>query len=368
MKATVLSDNLRGGLSLALHAISSRSQLPILLNFLIEVKQGSILISSTDLEIGIRTQVPAKADEEGEITVPAKTLVDLLSNITQDKISLSQKDSILELTGERIKTSFPTLPATDFPKLYEEKGKKEATFKRSAFEKEISRIAFAAAPDSTRPALSGILIKKGKEGITMVATDGYRLSLKSGFGEKGGEGEWTLLVPARVLKELLSIKEESDSFELFVSSKNNQVIFECGNTLLVGRLIDAEYPNYQKIIPEDFGTKAVFDKAEAQNAVKACSVFAREAANIVKVTVEKDKVVFQSSASSVGENRVEVEAKVDGEENEIAFNARYLLDLLATVPEGNISFEMSGPLSPGVFRLEEDKNFLHLIMPIRVQG
>lgn len=368
MKATVLSDNLRGGLTLALHAISSRSQLPILLNFLIEVKKGTISISSTDLEIGIKTQISAKTDEDGEITVPAKTLVDLLTNITQDKININTKDSVLELTGERIKTSFPTLPAADFPKLYDDKGKKEATFKRSDLDKELGRIVFAAAPDTSRPALSGILFKKGKQGLTVVATDGYRLSLNEGFGEKGESGEWTLLVPARVIKELLSIKEGSETVDLYVSSKNNQVIFETGDTLLVGRLIDAEYPNYQKIIPEDFGTKAVFDKAEAHNAVRSCSVFAREAANIVKLTVEKDKVVFQSSASSVGENRVEVEAKVDGEENEIAFNARYLLDLLSNMPEGNLSFEMSGPLSPGVFKTEEDKKYLHLIMPIRVQG
>ncbi|MBI2621386.1 MAG: DNA polymerase III subunit beta, partial [Candidatus Levybacteria bacterium] len=122
------------------------------------------------------------------------------------------------------------------------------------------------------------------------------------------------------------------------------------------------------IIPDDSSTRAVFDKNLAQGAVRACSVFAREAANIVKLSVGKDKIVFSSSASSVGENEVEVEAKVEGEENEIAFNARYLLEFLGSIDDEEVFFEMTGPLNPGVFKLPKDPDYLHIIMPIRVQG
>jgi DNA polymerase III subunit beta len=371
MKATVLSDNLRAGLSFAHHGISSRSQLPVLLNFLIEAKDGFLYISSTDLEIGIRTKVAAKVEEEGETTIPAKTFLDLLSNITQDKVDLSTKDSVLELTGQKIKTSFPTLPASEFPKLYSGKGEKEAVIKKQLFDQEVSRVAFAAAPDASRPALSGVLVRREGKGFTIVATDGYRLSLKTNFEADGKkESSVSLLVPARVVKELLALKDENENenIDLYVSDSSNQVLFEYGDTTLVGRLIEVEYPDYKKLIPDDFGTKVVFDKAEALNAVRACSVFAREAANIVKMTIGKDSIVFSASASSVGENTVEVEAEVQGEENTIAFNARYLLDLFSSVGEGKISFEMNGPLSPGVFRLENDPSFLHLIMPIKVQA
>lgn len=370
LKVTVLSINLKGAVTLAHHAISSRSQLPILLNFLLEAKNGELYISSTDLEIGIKTKVPAKVEEEGEITVPGKTFLDLVSNIDQEKVELSEKQGTLELKAEKLRTTFPTLPANDFPKLYESKGEKAGELKKEDFDKELTKIVFAAAQDSGRPALSGVFMKKGEKGITVVATDGYRLSLKQKLvvnQAKEGDAQ-SLLIPARVIKELAGLKGEEQKIEIFTSDKSNQVLFQCGDTIMVGRLIEAEYPDYQKIIPEEFSTKVVFDRQEAQNAVRVCSVFAREAANIVKMSIGKNNITFSASASSVGENEAEIDAKTEGEENEIAFNARYLLDLFSNLDTEGMIFEMSGPLSPGVFRIEKDDSYLHLIMPIRVQN
>jgi DNA polymerase-3 subunit beta len=203
----------------------------------------------------------------------------------------------------------------------------------------------------------------------MVATDGYRLSLKDNIAIKTKKREAVdgLLLSARVVRELASIKQEED-ISLFVSNKNNQAVFVQGETTLVGRLIEAEYPSYEKIIPTDFGTKAEFDKNEMQKAVKLCSVFARETANIVKISLKKDKVIVSANTPSAGENTAEIDAKTTGEENEIAFNARYLLDLFSNIEDENMTFEMAGPLSPGVFKIAGDNSFLHLIMPIRVQG
>lgn len=369
MKATVISDNLRIGISFAHHGVSGRAQLPILLNFLLQAKDGNLYVSSTDLEIGIRAKIPAKVEEEGETTVPAKTFMDLISNINQEKLELSTKDNVLELKGPGLKTTFPTLQASEFPRLYEAKGDKGADFKKEEFDRQISRVVFAAAGGLGRPALSGVLLKKeAKGGLVMVATDGYRLSLGSGLSTGGsGKEEEKLLIPARVIKELVSQKAGEGDVSLFVSDKNNQVVFDYSGIEIVGRLIEAEYPDYQKIIPQESTTSATFNRADAQNAVRACSVFAREAANIVKMSILKDKIMFSASASSVGENEVEIEAKTTGEENEIAFNARYLLELFSNIDEEQMVFEMTGPLNPGVFKLEKDKNFLHLIMPIRIQ-
>lgn len=371
VKAIVLLENLKNGVSFAHHGISSRNPLPVLLNFLIETKDGNLYISATDLEIGIRIKIPAKVEGEGETTVPAKTFMDLVSSINVEKVELEEKTSVLELRGERVKTSFPILSAGEFPKLYEEKGQKLADFVKKDFIKNIGRVVFAAATDIGRPALSGIMIKKDEKdpGITMVSTDGYRLSLEqeASVGRVSG-GPLSLLIPARIIREVLSLKDNSQNIELFTFEKSNQVLFENGDITIVGRLIEAEYPNYQKIIPEEFSTKAVFDREEAQNAVRVCSVFARNAANIVKMSISKDGIKFSANTASVGDNEVEVEAKVEGEENEIAFNARYLLDLLTNIEEELITFQMTGPLNPGVFRLGSNKSYLHLIMPIRVQG
>ncbi len=364
---TVLLENLKTAVALASHGVSSRSILPVLLNFLLETQKEGLFISSTDLEVGIKIKVPAKIEDVGEVTIPAKTFSDLISNISSEKITLVQVGNMLELKTTHIHSKFPTISATEFPKLYESKGKLAGEFKKEEFDRQISRVVFAASLDSGRPALSGLLIKPEGKGLSLVATDGYRLSLKQDFSDSLSKGVDSLLIPARVLRELVGIKD-CETVKLYTSDESNQVFFECGDVSLVGRLIEAEYPDYQKIIPQDFGTKAFFGRPEAQAAVRACSVFAREAANIVKMSIAKEKITFSSSASSVGENEIEVEAKVEGEENEIAFNARYLLDFFSNVDEDEISFEMSGPLSPGVFKLEKDKTFLHLIMPIRVQG
>jgi DNA polymerase III subunit beta len=370
LKTTLLLENLNTGISFALHGVSSRNPLPILLNFLIEAKDGEVVISSTDLEIGIQTKVPARVEKEGAVTVSAKTFTDIVSSISREKIELSEEGGVLVLTAKGTKTKLPTAPATDFPKLYEEKGQKRATIKKELFDKEVSKVVFSAATDSGRPALSGLLIERNDKEINLVATDGYRLSLKRNSAVKTTEKEEgrQLIIPARIIKEVVGSKNPGAELGIFISPSNNQALFEMGDNMVVGRLIEAEYPDYQRIIPQSFGTKAVFDRSMALNAVRSCSVIAREAANIVKMSIGKNSIFFSASASSAGENRVEIDAKTSGEENEIAFNSRYLLDFLSAQEEENISFEMTGPLNPGVFKIADDESYLHLIMPIRVAG
>lgn len=371
LEAVVLSDKLKGALSQAHHAISSRAQLPILLNFLIQAKDGKLLISATDLEIGIIVKIPAKVENEGETTVSAKTFLDLVSSIEQEKVTLAQRENLLELKAEKLKTTFPTISAEEFPRLFEDKGISRGEFDKKLLDKELSKIVFASATDIGRPALSGILIKgqQGKKTLTLVATDGYRLSLKEGLSAstKNDNTDSSYIIPARVIRELFSIKT-GESIDFYTSEQNNQVVFDTPETTIVGRLIDATYPDYEKIIPDEFATTVEFDRGAALSAVRQCSVFAREAANIIKMSILKDKIIFSASASSVGENEVEIEAKTTGEENEIAFNSRYLIDFMGNIEEENIVFQMNGPLNSGVFRIKGVDSFLHLIMPIKINS
>ena len=154
---------------------------------------------------------------------------------------------------------------------------------------------------------------------------------------------------------------------MYASAEKNQIVFSTPDTTLVGRLIEAEFPNYEKIIPQDSSTKTIFQREDLQRAIKAGYVFARQTAGIDKISIKKNKIIVSANAPSVGQNTIEVDAKTTGEENDIAFNARYLLDFLSNTTSEEISFEMTGPLNPGVFREQEDPSFLHLIMPIRVQ-
>jgi len=377
MKLSLLTDNLQKKLLLINHAISTKSQLPILSHVLLETKEGNISVSATDLEIGIETTIPAEISEEGSTAVPAKLFSELINNLPQEKISLEIHNGSLTITSKKTKSVLQTMKRDEFPALFEEKGEEIFKLKPEVLQKDFHTIVFAASMETTRPALSGVYMKQTDQGFVFVATDGYRLSLKtvnpadsSAFvplsGTTADKHEQPLLVPARVVREALSLKEEGD-ISLFVSGQNNQVLFSQDNTILVGRLIEAEFPNYQKIIPTDASSRISFDREELQKAVKTCAIFARESANIIKFAIKQDSIIVSAKSPSVGENTVEVEASLKGEENEIAFNGKYLLDVLANINEENLIFEMTGPLNPGVFKIENDPTFLHLIMPIRTQ-
>ncbi len=373
MKIKVLAGDLQKNLPFIHHAISSKNQLPVLSNFLLETDENNVKISATDLEVGIQLTIPASVEEAGGITIPAKVFSELIASLPQEQVTLQTKGELLEVMSKKTKSTFQTIAKEEFPALYKEKGQRLVVFKKGSLEDEFVKVAFAASLDSGRPALSAVLIKTdpGVENtLFFVATDGYRLSLKRHEFtiERKDAWEKPLLIPARVIREVISAKEEGGDIELFVSDGNNQVLFSWTDALLVGRLIEGEFPSYEKIIPTDVATTVSFDKDELQKAVKTCSIFARETANIVRFSVKKNALVVSANTPSVGENTVEVEAKVDGEENEIAFNARYLLELFSHIDKDEMTFEMTGPLNPGVFKIKDDSSFLHLIMPIRVQG
>ncbi|MBI2074752.1 MAG: DNA polymerase III subunit beta [Candidatus Levybacteria bacterium] len=365
MKAYLLTDNLQKKLPLVTRAVSTHSQLPILLNILLEAKNGKLILSATDLEIGIQVEIPANIEEEGAVAIPAKTFSELISSLPQEKITIKTEDNNFIVKTSKTKSVFQTLPKEEFPKLYEQKGEEIIKIKKETAQKDLQKVIFSASTDLGRPALSGVLVKIEEEGFLTVGTDGYRLSLKRHnlLSGKKQEGEIlkTLLIPARVLREAVSIKDQEGDISVFVSSENNQVLFEQDAIIIVSRLIDAEFPSYEKIIPTDFSTRCSFDKQEMQKAVKICAIFAREAANIIKLSIEKDKVVVSANTPSVGENIVNIEAKTTGEDNEIAFNARYLLDMFTNLDDEEVVFEMAGPLNPGVFKIKNDPSFLHLV-------
>lgn len=372
MKIQIHSTNLSQKLSFISHAVSSKNQLPILQNILIETSNDKITLKATDLEIGIETYCPATIIEEGGTTVPVRQFAELINSLPSEVITIEAKEGSLSVISNKTKSVFQTINKDEFPKLYDEKGALVATLKTESIRHDISSLVFAASTDNAKPALSGILLKKESTGFLLVATDGYRLSLKR-HGAVSVPVDETLntdvamIIPARIFRELQSIKESSDSVAMYVAKSSNQVIFEIGETLLIGRLIEATYPNYERIIPLDFSVQVAFEREEMLKAVKICSIFARDSANIIKFSIEKDKIVISSQTASVGENTVSIEANLKGEPNEIAFNARYLLDVLGNMSNERIVFAMTGPLNPGVFKIDSDESYLHLIMPIRVQ-
>jgi DNA polymerase III subunit beta len=369
MKLNILTVNIQTKLSFINHAISPKAQIPILLNVLLETEKDKLKISSTDLEIGVEVYVPSEIEEEGSITIPAKTFIELINTIPDEQVTLETVGDTLLVKSKKTKSVFQTIKSDEYPKLYKERGEKIATLNQNHMHKDFASIIFAAATDTTRPALSGVMMKNEEGGFLLVATDGYRLSLKHHKTDsKNAKSLNTYIVPARVFRELMSIKEEDQEIEVFASVETSQILFSQGETVLVGRLIEGVFPNYEKIIPSDFSTNVEFDREEMLKAVKICSIFARDSANIIKLTLQKNKIIVSSQSPQVGENTVTVDAQLKGEENEIAFNSRYLQDILSGLENKDLVFEMTGPLNPGVFKIKDDTSFLHLIMPVRVQG
>lgn len=368
MKITVLSETLQKKLQIVQRGISSKNPLPILQNISIQVKDSQMILSATDLEIGIQVTLPVEIEQEGQVCVAAKLFLELINSLPNEKIQLELEGTNLKVISSHTQSTFQTVPAEEFPKLYEELGQKIAVLTNKTLKEDLQPVLFSASLDVGRPALSGIFIKQESEGFLLVATDGYRLSLKR---HKEGKLEELkqehLLVPARILREIISLKEEKGETEVYLSQKQQQVVFKQKEIIVIGRLIEAPYPNYEKIIPTESSSEITFEREQLLKAIKICSIFARDSANIVKIAIEKEKIVVSANTPSVGKNRVEVEGKLKGEENEIAFNARYLLDFLSNIEEENLLFEMNGPLNPGVFKIQGDSSYLHIIMPIRVQ-
>lgn len=369
MHFLVLKENLNKVLPILGRIITSRPQLPILSNILLKTEKGQLVVASTNLELGIIFTINAKIEEEGETTVPGRLLTEFIATLNADKIEFLLEKTILTVKTNKTHASFATIPASDFP-VFPKITTPTYTFPYKKIKEAISRTVFAASFDEGRPVLTGVRTIFSQNKITFSATDGYRLSFES-VEVADKKEELSFILPAQTLAETIRIAQEVKTEEIGFSiiENKNQAAFSFANVFIYSRLIDGEFPNIEKIIPTSFKTKVVVDKNQLAQAVKTTSLFARGAANIIKIKIEKNGLRLSANTPQVGDEEDFVEAKVEGEEGEIAFNFRFLLDLLANFSEEQLIFEMSGPLNPGVFKpVSPSSSFLHLIMPVRVQG
>ena len=373
MKFSILQENLNKGLNTTNRFIASKAQLPILNNILIKTDQGRIKLSATNLEIGINLWLGAKIQKEGEICVPAKILTEYITSLPPQKINLENKKNLLEVNSDSYNANFVSLPSVEFPIIPTLKNKPEISLSLKDLSKSISQVAFASTQDEGRPVLTGVLIKTTKDGLILVATDGYRLSLKEIKGIKGLEKlskHKEILIPSRALIEVGKIigeNKEDNDLGMSISKENNQVIFSTPNVEVISRLIEGKFPDFERIIPNKNTTKITIDTESFFQAVKSASIFARESSNIIQFEINNSQMEIISNSPQVGENKIKLEVKTEGKGGKIAFNSRYLLDLLNNLNSELLTFEMSSSLNPGVFKPADDKSYLHIIMPIRVQ-
>jgi DNA polymerase-3 subunit beta len=371
MKIEILSTNLNQALTTVSRSIASRVQLPILSNILIKANKQGVELVATDLEIGFRVKVGARVIEEGDITVPAKAFVDLVATLGATTVTLETEEDSLNLSADGIRASLQTISADEYPSVPSLDQEPDLKIAAAKLVPALNRVVIASSKDDSRPVFTGMLWRFSSQALMLVSTDGYRLSqeslpaVKTKLSETGGD----LIIPGRALVELSRVvgKDASEDVAFKIDQQQQQVILKYGEVELVSRLLGGEFPAFEQIIPKDRLVTVKLNREELVEAVRRASIFARDAANIVRLRVLETGVVVSATSSQLGSNETTIDAQVDGEGVEMAFNGRYLLDYLSVAPEDEIVFESGGGLKPGLFKSTKF-DYLHIIMPVRVQS
>lgn len=365
MRFTILQQDLVGPLQAVARSTGQRAQLPVLSNILLQVGSGKLHLSATNLEIGVVKSLTIETEEEGELSVPAKTLVEVVANLSGEKISFEGDESHLRITTPSFSSELNGIPASEFPAI-PLSGKQEVVVDPKLLLKALPEVTFAAAVDEARPVLTGILTEFKDQKLELVATDAYRLAHKSLVTEESSS--FKALIPRKTFEEITRLlsEEEVDQTSISISDDANQMIFSFGSTQLSSRLIEGQFPAWEKIIPPTSLARIVVDRAELLKAVKLASVFARSETNILKLTNSKGKITLSSSAKELGSQTKELEASSEGDSIEIVFNTRFLQEALSAVSSSQVMIELSGPLSAAVIKPMGEAGLEYIIMPVNL--
>jgi DNA polymerase-3 subunit beta len=366
VKLSVMQENLARGLALASRAVSARTTLPILSNVLLRTGDGGLRLTTTNLEIGIAVWVPGRVEDEGAITVPARLLTDLVGSFApSERVDLEvQGGEVLFLRCGRLSTHLRGMDAEEFPAVGLTGERPTTRVAQGALRSALHETTFAAASDEARPILTGVYSHFEGERLTLAAADNYRIAVTSVPLLDPVESA-TVVIPARALAEVERILGDGDEpAEVVLATARNQVLFRIGDVELVSRLIDGQFPNYQQVLPKGYTTRIVVDRDELSRALRPAALIASSSANIVKLVTGEGSLLV-TAAAEVGDTEAQVEAQVEGEETTIAFNARYLSDVLSHVEAERFALEFNGPLAPGVFRPEGRDDYVHVVMPVR---
>ncbi len=376
MKVTCLQENLRRGLSIVSHAVATRSTLPALSTVLLETDRGRLKLAATDLSLGITCWIGCQIQEEGGVAVPARLLSDFVSSLSNEpvRMELDPRTRALHLESLRYEAEIKGLDPMEFPTIPTVAGTEPAAvLDPEVLREAIGQVAFAAATEDTRPAMTGVYARVREGHMILVGADGFRLAMRTLELKQSAVGEFNVIVPARAMIELGRIlSDQKEPVEVVLTPGMNQILFHSDQVDLLANLVEARYPDYEAIIPQTHTTRAILSTAEFLKAVRIASFFARDGANIIRLDVQPGgtekpgRLIVSASAAEVGSNVGEVDTLVEGPGGHIAFNARYLSEALSVLGTAEVAMEMQGPDRPGVFRPVGREDQLHVIMPMQL--
>lgn len=356
-------------------AVAPRSTLPVLGNVLLASDEGRLRLSATNLELGISAWIGAKISEDGATTVPARTFVDLINTLPNEQVDmdLSVRTQTLNVRAGPFNNDIKCIDAQEFPPLPPPDLDGGLTLPVDNLREMISQVVFAASNDDARPVLTGVLVEAQDGQLSMSAADGFRLSVRTAALDDDGLDSFQAVIPARALSELARIlPDETEEVQMLLPANRGQVIFRTADLELVSQLIEGTYPDVKGIIPNGYGTRAVLPTSSFLKACRAADIFARESAHSARLRLtpgsdlEPGTLEISATAAETGSNEAIVDATIEGDPLEIAFNVRFLIDVLSVVDTPNVALETNTASSPGVMKSVGRDDFLHVIMPMHL--
>jgi DNA polymerase-3 subunit beta len=380
MKLECLQENLAEGLTVVGRVVPTKSTLPVLSNVLLSTRDGELQLTANNLELSVAHRVPAAVAREGEITLPSRLLSDyvaLLDHGQKVDLDLNPKTHKVHLACGRYEANVAGIDAEDFPPIPAVSGGPSFSIPAGLLKEAINEVVFAAAPDDTRPVLAGVLLKMSGGSLTLAAADGFRLAVRTVELPEAGP-DLQMIVPAKTLIEVARLLSDAadDQVAINTTPNGNQIYFAFGKTEITSRLIEGQFPDYQRIIPPDAKTKVKVSTTDFLRATRAAAVFARDNSNIVRLECSPSKenaelalgsILVKSTSAEMGDNEGNLDAVVEGDDTQIAFNGRYLRDALEAIDTPEVLLQITGPSSPGIIRPSgEPDGYLHVIMPMHV--
>jgi DNA polymerase-3 subunit beta len=378
-----LQENLNKALGIVGRAVAARTTLPIANNALLATEESRLKLCATNLEIAISCWLGAMVEENGAITVPARLLTEFVNSLPSDTIRFKLSDHSLELKCARFEARISGLDAADFPPIPEVGDSAVYQIEPEALRLAINQVVFAVASEDTRPVLTGVCAELEGETLTLAAADGFRLAVHKAPLATPVEGRIEVIIPGRALVELSRLlADQEEPVEIAIGHNKSQVLFRLkgvrlgestGLVEMVSQLLPGTFPNYKQLIPQSYSTRAITDRSEFLKATKIASIFARDGSGIIRLQLvpgqesAPGKISVSARSEQIGENLGDIDAQVEGEAAKIAFNGRYVLDVLGVIPEGKIALETTTPSSPGVIHPIGSDKYVHIIMPMFVQ-
>jgi len=363
MKITIQKDHLSSALQRIQGISGSRSTLPILSNVLWETDTEKVWLTATDLEMSLRISVPAQVAKAGSTTLPAKPLFNIVRELSEPQLELeSDEQHSTSITSGSAFFKILGLPPEDFPALPQVESDVSHALDQAVFRGMLEKTAYAASTDETRQFLNGVLLSFRDDKVTAVATDGRRLALFEQELEIPKGAECELIVPSKTVAELLrGLKEEG---AVRIRQAKTQAAFECGDLLILSKLIEGPYPNYRQVIPAQAEHRISVDRESLLAAVRRVSLLTNESTNSIRMSFSKNKLTVSAESPNIGEARESLPVKFAGPTLNIGFNPDYVMDPLKHLPSDEIFLEITDEIGPAVFKC--DLPFLYVLMPMRL--